>query len=189
VQIDNMLADGLREGRASLALSKDLEQFLLPGRAALRTRKPYGKDASFNAMRLARTEIARSHNYAAYNAAYLNPYVDLIDVARSRSGDPTCKICPQHATIGLMGERLRDPYPVDSADVPIFHPHCMCVLLPVVSESPAQVTARLREEMEQAKAEYLTPYMTPVAQLALIEVFLGRAFMQMMGQVTQLPLL
>jgi len=65
----------------------------------------------------------------------------------------------------------------------------MCVLLPVVSESPAQVTARLREEMEQAKAEYLTPYMTPVAQLALIEVFLGRAFMQMMGQVTQLPLL
>ncbi len=189
MQIDAMLSEGMREGTGSLVLSRRLERFLLPGRAALRTRKPYGVDASFNSMRLARTEIARSHNAAAYQAAYLNPYVDRIDVARSPQGDPTCKVCPQHATLGMGGERLREPYAVGGANYPIYHPHCMCVVLPVVAESPAQVTARLREEMEVARAEYLEPVLTPVAQQALIEYLLGAAFMQMMGQVIQLPLI
>lgn len=157
-KIDELLMKGLREGRSALDIAASLEAYLVPGREGIRTLKPYGSrfqpgGASADAMRLARTEVARAFNQAAWVSAYLNPYVDGIDVARSASGDPSCPICPAHATIGLYGERLRDPYPLTTADVGPFHPHCLCYVLPVVTDNPAAVTERLRAMMADAQAE------------------------------------
>lgn len=188
VKIDALVGEAIREGQGALQLAKKLEQFLLPERAPLRTKKPYGTDASADAMRLARSEIARAANYAAFTAAYMNPYVDKIDVRRSPNGDSRCPICPQHATIGIGGERLREPYSINSADLPIYHPNCKCLVVGVITDSPRTVTARLRAVVQDAQRELLEPIMTPAQLNQFTQQLLGQSLMNMMAQVLQLPL-
>jgi len=48
----------------------------------------------------------------------------------------------------MGGERLREPYPNDAVAVYPPHPHCLCSLLPAVTDSPAEVSRRLREAIE-----------------------------------------
>lgn len=124
-KLDEIIRDGIRQGMSARDLANLVERFLIPGRAALRTSKPYGTDASYDAMRLARTEIARAANQAAFISAYNNPYVDTYDIARSPNGDLKCPICPEHASINVAQERVRDPYILgDGINAP-FHPHCV----------------------------------------------------------------
>lgn len=187
-KIDKLIAEAFAEGQGALTLSRRLERFLLPSRANLRTSRPYGVNASFDAMRLARTEIARAANQAAFVSSYLNPYVNRIDVARSSNGDKTCKICPRHATIGMGGERLRAPYSVHSAMIPVYHPHCMCHTRPVTTDSPQTVTLRLRAVMQDARRDVLNSPVTPAAADAfaqnLLHDALGRLVGQFMGQLS-----
>lgn len=171
-QLDAMIADGVREGMSAVKLAKKVEQFLHPNRAKIRTNKPYGKDASYDAMRLARTEIARAGNQAAFISSYTNPYVDKIDVARSANGDPTCTVCPQHATIGIGGGRLREPYSVHSADLAPWHPHCMCYVLPVVTDSPQTVTENLRSIVEEAGEGLPAPLITALQPQGMLRQML-----------------
>jgi len=124
-RIDAILSEGIRNGEGALQLSRKLEQFLLPGRAQLRTYKPYGVDASYRGMLLGRTEIARAHGEATLISARLNPYVSGIDWALSAS-HPKMDICDQLATIGMGGGRLKEPY--DLYGVPGYPPHPQCVL-------------------------------------------------------------
>lgn len=157
-QIDALLAEGLRQGRGALDLSRALEAYLFPNEAGVRTLKPYGRrfgpdGAAYSAMRLGRTEIARAFNQASYTAGQMNPYTGGMDVARSGNGDPSCPICPQHATIDMSGVRVRRPYPKDRAPVPPFHPHDMCHVRWVVADDPATVTAQLRAELAAAQQE------------------------------------
>lgn len=166
-QLDAMVADGIREGKSATRLAKEVEQFLHPNRAKIRTNKPYGKDASYDAMRLARTEITRAGNQAAYISAYSNPYVEQVDVARSANGDITCMICPQHATIGIGGERLREPYSVYEANLSPYHPHCMCTLVGVVVD-PATVTQNLRSLMDHGINELPQPQLSPAQPRSFI---------------------
>lgn len=147
-KIDAILMRELRNNMGSLKLSRLLEQILLPERKGVKTNKPYGTRASFDAMRLARTEIARAYNQAAYTSALINPYVNQIDVARSANGDKTCPICPQHATIDGSGNRIRPPYDQNTAHVGPFHPHCLCRVLPVPTDSPETITQNIRALME-----------------------------------------
>ncbi len=181
-KIDALITDALRTGQSALDLSRLLEQFLLPGRAPLRTDKPYGIDASYDAMRLGRTEIARAHNQAAWLSSYLNPYVETIDVSRSPWGDPLCPVCPEHATIGLSGERLRPPYPMESADIPPWHPHDMCFVVPRVADDPATVTRRLSQAMDEARELHIDPYWTPAIGDNFVEMLLGRAIYDLLKQ-------
>jgi hypothetical protein len=170
-KIDRLLADLIARGTGSLEMSRILEQFLLPGRELLRTRKPYGTDASYDAMRLARTEIAHAANQAAAIAAYSNPYVETIDVARSRWGDPNCKICPQHATIGINGERIRPAYPKSSFRIPPFHSHCQCRLQANVGDFD-EVNRRLREWSDMENPPPLD-FPTPLDWSSLLLLLLG----------------
>jgi len=125
-RIDRMVTEAIRTGRPSTDLARELEQFLIPGRARIRTRRPYGQDASFDAMRLARTEIGRAYADMQRAAATANPYVTGMDWALSAS-HPRIDICDDLATIGMSGERIRDPYPVDEAPIPIESSHPQCV--------------------------------------------------------------
>jgi hypothetical protein len=100
-------------------------------------------------MRIARTEIARAANQAAFISAYMNPYVQQVEVVRSGTGDPTCTVCPMHATIGIGGERLRPPYDIRAANIPVYHPHCKCRIEPVVG-SEQSVTSDLRRYLGDA---------------------------------------
>lgn len=188
-RMERLLADLISQGVGALEIARQMEQFLMPGREALRTNRPYGSDASADAMRLARSEIARAANQAAYISAYLNPYVGGIDIARSATGDPQCPICPQYATIDIGGSRVRDPYPITSSPVPIFHPNCMCRVQAVVTDSPETVTARLRAVMQNAEAELLEPYMTPVQIRSFLDMLLGQVLTTLLAQTVQLPLI
>lgn len=157
-RIDALLSEGIRTGRSSSAMAKDLEAFLLPTRTLKRTNKPYGRDASFDAMRLARTEISRAHAQATFAAARANPFTDGMDWKLS-ARHPKVDICDTLATIGMDGSRIRQPYPLDTAPVPIedSHPQCLCVVMPYVTATPAQVVASLREQMIARMSPPLTP--------------------------------
>lgn len=175
--LDKLIADSINSGMSASRLAKLTEQFLVPDRAAVRTKKPYGSDASYYAMRLARTEIARAANQAAWLAASQNPYVGSMDIARSPNGDPTCKVCPTHASIDIGGNRVREPYDLKSVRVGPFHPQCQCHARPNVTQTPAQVTADLRQLMESGDPVF-TPQMNPAAGESMIMDLIGRALMQ-----------
>lgn len=115
-RIDAMLAEGIRNGTGSLDLSNLLERFLLPTRAALRTRKPYGRDASFDGMRLARTEITAAFGRTTVLSAQLNPFVTQV-IWRLSASHPRIDICDALASQG----------PYDPDRVPPYPPHPQCV--------------------------------------------------------------
>jgi hypothetical protein len=172
IKLDRFLTDTIRTGMDSTTLAQQLENYLLPGRT-LRTKKPYGRDASYDAMRLARTEISHAHAEATLASGLANPYVDGADVARSGAGDPNCPICPEHATIDIDGARLREPYDIERLDPPPYHPHDMCCVICTVSKSASDVTADLRSFMQQAREEHLEPYLTPAQADDFIKELLG----------------
>lgn len=177
-KIDALIMRAFAEGWSAVNLAKELEQYLVDG---------VGGYATY---RLARTEIARAANHAAYVSAYLNPYVSKIDVARSRNGDPSCNICKQHATIGIGGERTRPPYSIHAAHIPSFHSNCMCHVRPVVDDTPAMVTRRLQAVMQDARVNSFPPPVTPANADAFTNMLLHRALGTLVGQVKgQLPLL
>jgi hypothetical protein len=180
--IDSIISQAFKEGMGALELSRILEASLLPGMDAIRTDKPYGSDSSYFALRLAVTEIARAANHAAFIAAYTNPYVDRIDVARSPNGSRECPICPQHATLSFGGERLREPYSIHSASLCPYHPFCKCHVRPVVTDSPSTVTNRLRAVMEDSYAANFPPSVNPAAADALLQTLLHRSLNTIVAQ-------
>jgi hypothetical protein len=132
-QIDLFLQEGIAQGVSSLTLAKTLEQFLLPGRALPRTDRPYGTDASFNALRLARSEITRAFSVATKTAGMLNPFVDRAYWNLSGS-HPEIDECDgfaeeSDANNGYAPEDV--PVPGDDS-----HPQCLCFLThSTISES------------------------------------------------------
>lgn len=158
LRIDALLSDGIRSGTASRTLSAQLEQFLLPTRASLRTKKPYGSDASLDGMRLARSEIARAHGQAAKIAGITNPFVTGMDWALSAS-HPKFDVCDGLATIGMDGSRIKEPYPPETAPVPVqdSHSNCICNARPFVTSDRASVVADLRAQMDRGDYAPNTP--------------------------------
>lgn len=197
-RIDALVARGIRNGHSALSIASAVEAYLLPNEIGRRTLRPYGSHyqpggASYSAMRLARTEIAAAGNRAAFTAAYLNPYVGGINVARSANGDPTCPVCPQHATIDMNGVRVRPPYPLTSAHIPPYHPHDMCHVRPVMVDNLRAVSDRLRAVMVDTRAEVLRPVTTPVQPGRLLMELIGQTLLRVAGQelgirVGQVPL-
>jgi hypothetical protein len=166
--IDALTSRAIQDGIGHLKLSRMLERFLVPERAAVRTKYRGSTDASFDAMRLARTEIARASNHAAYASAYLNPMVTGIDVARSGNGDPNCPICPKHATIDISGQRVKEPYHIEKAIIPPFHPQDMCNTQMVTGDTK-EIVALLRESINRR----LVPYTNPTSPNRLLQQLLG----------------
>lgn len=181
-RLDAMLAEQIRNGNSAINISKKAEQFMLPGRAALRTDKPYGRDASYRGMVLGRTEIARAHREATLVSARLNPYVTGMDWALSAS-HPKMDICDSLATVGMGGGRLKEPYDLYSVP-PYPHPQCLCTIMSVVTATPAQVTEALRQMMESGYDPVTMPDvtswppLTPAGDDSLLWLLLGAALYQ-----------
>lgn len=187
-KIDLILAKGLAEGMSALELAAAVEAYLVPTRTGVRTLKPYGErfmpdGASFDGMRLARTEISRAHNQAAYTAAYLNPYVGGMDWALSAS-HPRIDNCDNLATIGKGGQRIKPPYTIHSVKVPPDHPHCLCRIQTVNRDNPHEVTRRLREMAQDAEEE-LVMTIGPAKAETFIEQLVGGILLQTFPQVLQ----
>ncbi len=177
-KIDELLAKGLSMGQGSANLSQALEAYLIPTRTGIRTLKPYGKKfgadgASYDAMRLARTELSRAYNNASYISAYLNPYVTGWEWKLSPS-HPRSDICDSYATIGMSGQRIRPPYDLNAPEVPPAHPNCLCTGYPAVTDDPKTITEQIRADMEANRQ----PLVTPAQPFNLIQWFIGYQLMQ-----------
>lgn len=146
-QIDRYLDTAIREGRGALVMSRELEQFLIPGRA-LRTKAPYGTDASFDAMRLARTEITRAHGKAAETAAAMNPFVSGMKWNLSAS-HPRIDICDAYARGGENGDGV---YPMGGTPPYPAHPNCLCYLTNALIGNPDEILDELRKDIRRERA-------------------------------------
>lgn len=167
-RIDAILAEGIRQGTGSLDLSNLLERFLLPSRAALRTRRPYGTDASFDGMRLARTELTAAFGRTTILSAQLNPYVTQI-VWRLSASHPRIDICDALAAAG--------PYAPDRVPSYPPHPQCLCTLIPQVGDIRA-ITRALRAALERGDD---APF-TPAAGDSFLLYLLGAALFRLVQQ-------
>lgn len=181
-KLNAMLRDQIANGNSATNIAKKAEQFLIPGRAAIRTKKPYGRDASYDAMRLARTEIASANNRAAWASAAMNPYIAGMDVLRSGSGDPDCPVCPQYATHDMSGARIRAPYSIDTAITPPFHPHCMCFYVSTVIDDEDTVTANIRAAMVRG----VEPASNPLMGQAFSRELMGDGLSSLFPQLADL---
>ena len=174
-RIDALLAHEIRNGTAAVKIAKQLEEFLKPERAGVRTKKPYGRWGSYDARRLARTEITAAHGRATLGAAVASPFEETIKwvVSPDRQEEWPCN-CRENseADVGL-GPGV---YPVD--EVPDYpdHPHCMCTLRrqPVAETEEVVDTLRgwLHEGVEPAQTSDLR-WMMNLGQLLarLLEVW------------------
>lgn len=155
-KIDLYLSDAIAQGKGAREMAAELERFLLPGRGLVKTRKPYGTTASYDAMRLARTEITAAHGRAGLMGAYANPFVTGVNWVRSSSRRPcTSGIC----------DMLEAGSPYTLENVPNLpgdsHPHCMCRYEWLI-EDTAAVIEDLRTQLDD-----LLPFTAPPSGSAL----------------------
>jgi hypothetical protein len=132
-RLDMFLEERIRQGQGALPMSRDLERFLQPGRT-LRTKAPYGTDASYDAMRLARTEITRAHSGAFEAAANANPFVKGLQWNLSGS-HPKTDVCDDYAA--------GSPYTLDDHPILPAHPQCLCYWTNVLVEDKDAVIRQL----------------------------------------------
>lgn len=170
-RLDAFLEESVRQGRGARAIARELEQFLAPGRSLTRTKAPYGTDASYDAMRLARTEIARAHAQATAASAAMNPFVGGLKWNLSGS-HPRPDICDDNARGGENGDGV---YPLDGAPVLPAHPSCLCHFTQVMRPAAEQevVMDELRAELRSARAEFIG-LVGPLMADQFLQMLLGR---------------
>lgn len=151
MNFNRMITDAILSGRSATQIANMIEAYLLPGRSGIRTTRPYGRNASYDAMRLARTEAMSAYNRIALAAIRNNPYIEYFDIARSGAGDPECTICPDFVTIDMSGGRVAPPFSVAvTPPSPPYHPHCMCYVLPSIEAEGIDIQAIIDElELEE----------------------------------------
>lgn len=161
-RLDAFLSDSVAKGRGALAMAKDLEAFLQPGRQLQRTNAPYGTDASYDAMRLARTEIARAHAQAAEMSAAMNPFVQGLKWNLSGS-HPRPDVCDDNAASG--------PYELGNTPTMPAHPHCVmpgqlvetdCGYLPIEQIKAGDKVLTHQARYRTVVAAWSTPHDGPV---------------------------
>lgn len=166
-RIDRLLDYHIAQGTAAVDIAELLEDFLTPGARLLRTRTPYGREGSYAARRLARTEISAAAGRATVNASIANPFVEGIQWSLSVSHAKP-DICDDNARGGENGDGVYAP-----SEVPPYpaHPHCLCNLQPVTVKDTRVLVEELRAEIRAA-----TPRARALQGLFNVE-FLTRALM------------
>lgn len=158
--IDDRLRKAIAKGEDAITVAKDLETYLHPKFAPLRTKdgkivrkdiadrigkgvytmSPRGGAGSFPARRLARTEVTRAHGQATVaTAAALGEFVRWVlsgSHPKRDECDTNAKRNVGHGA-GVYGPNDVPTYPA--------HPHCLCTLQPHSLETVDGVVARLRE--------------------------------------------
>ena len=100
-----------------------------------------GTGVSYNALRLARTEIQKAHALATDRILASQPWVEKEKIHLS-AAHPGTDICDDVVSGGEKGEGI---YDVGTIELPL-HPNCLCYKTAVLMEE-AQFTSRLRAWM------------------------------------------
>ncbi len=151
--IARVVEDGVARGLDSRKLARQVQQYLEPGKChamKLETRRRLGvsKDVSYEAMRLARTEMNNAFHEASIMAnraapSYRGVYWRLSDAHLIPD------VCDDMANIMLYGERGFYPASKEPARP---HPQCMCYVIPA-HEEPQKFAGRLREWMDNPASQ------------------------------------
>jgi hypothetical protein len=139
-KLSKYLTYNIRAGTPANRITRDMTNMLLPDREVLSTTVPLGVNLSFDPSRLARVEMTNAYTAATFAVSALNPFVGGMDWALSIR-HPKVDICDRLATIGMSGNRLRPPYPINSAPHAVKDSHINCVTGDTLVEFPAQVSA------------------------------------------------
>lgn len=120
--IDQLLAYEIRQGTSAVKIAKLLTQYLRPERQGILTKKPYGRWGSYDARRLARTEITAASGRAMMAASQRNPFVEAVHWALSLGREDWDCNCEQNSTQDVAGLGAGN-YP--KGEVPRYpdHPH------------------------------------------------------------------
>lgn len=166
-RLDLYLDTAIREGRGALTMSRELEAFLIPGRSLPATNKPYGTTASFDAMRLARTEISQAHQRASVVSAAMNPFVSGMKWNLSAS-HPRYDICDDLARGGPSGDGvyLIENYPGRP------HPQCLCYSTNVLIGDPDAILDELRSDTQSARPRFVN-LIGPLLITQFVNLLLG----------------
>lgn len=160
--INAVILNGISKGTSAWDLAAQLEQYLganadcprwtstrLYGRTKsdiasgdttglLRGKACDGSGVSYNALRLARTEIQKAHALATDKVLASQPWVEKEKIHLS-AAHPETDICDDTVSGGEKGEGV---YTVGEVELPL-HPNCLCYKTAVLMEE-AEFTSKLR---------------------------------------------
>ncbi len=163
--INRVLMQGIQDQSSAWDIAKNLEQFLGAGqdcprwtstrlytltkkdiasgdRRGLKTGEECkGQGVSYNALRLARTEMQFVHHLASDQVLAAQPWVMKEQIVLSPA-HPVPDICDDVIAQGEGGQGI---YPVGSVQLPL-HPNCLCFKISVM-QSDEDFTARMRNWM------------------------------------------
>lgn len=145
--VRRVIEDGVARGVNSRVLAREAQKYLQPGvwtGHKLETRRRLGvsKDVSYEALRLARTEMANAFHEGGIMANRTMPSYRGI-YWRLSAAHPLLDVCDDMSNSIEYGERGFYP----QGEEPLRpHPHCFCVTLPA-HEDPARFAERLRAWM------------------------------------------
>lgn len=100
----------------------------------IEARKPTDPVLGYDLWRILRHEIGNAWGIAILTSAHYNPAIGGVDWALSPR-HPKMDHCDKNASIGMDGQRLKDPYPMESVPRYPDHPFCLCELR-VISAQP-----------------------------------------------------
>lgn len=174
-RIDALLQDGIVTGRSAVDIADDLAQFLKPARRGVLTATPYpppyGTVGSFDARRLARTELARAHSLATVEAGITNPFVTRARWNLSRSHDPSK--CDGTCDAYYAQDRAQGGFAPTEVPVPVddSHPQCLCYVTHETGSIPALISV-LRDQYMATTAQPAP--ITPLAAGLMVPYLFGR---------------
>jgi hypothetical protein len=151
-RVDELMEYHVASGTAAVDIARSLESFMTPSAAPVKTRTPYGREGSYSARRLARTEITAAAGRATTAASAANPFVGGVQWRLSGSHRDLDE-CDFNASGGPNGDGI---YPPD--EVPRYpnHPHEMCTLVPVPTKSVADLVEQLRADIQAAQGSLIS---------------------------------
>lgn len=149
--INSILTTGVATGEDCVTVARALERYVKNGRGSLAENYPnmmermqgrVPKDISYEALRLARTEMTSAFGMGTMKSSSLNPANQGVRFILSAS-HPEYDICDVHCNLDEYGLGPGG-YPLDEAPDYPFHPNCLCIMTQI-NEEPEDLLARLKE--------------------------------------------
>lgn len=145
-----IIQSAVAEGQDCVKTARALEKYVLKGKRTLVDEYPemmarvgsrIPEDVSYEALRLARTEMTSAYGEATVMAGMVSPSCNGIKFILS-SSHPKPDICDDITGVDNYGLGI-GVYPINQAPNYPFHPNCLCITL-TVNEQPEQFVERLK---------------------------------------------
>lgn len=146
----DIIQAAVAEGQDCTKTAKALEQYVLKGKKTLASEYPNMMDrigsrvpsnVSYEALRLARSEMTAAYGEATLSAAKVSPSCSGVKYILSAS-HPKPDICDDITGTDRYGLGI-GVYPIDEAPLYPFHPNCLCIVT-TVNERPEDFVQRLK---------------------------------------------